>query len=61
MNEIVPPVVAGIVQADEPTRAKIKDAVLGLAAQSSPAADPLQRIRDRHLRREVTGYFASRR
>ena len=35
MNEIAPPVVAGIAKADEPTRAKIKEVVLGLAAQSS--------------------------
>ena len=35
MNEIAPPVVAGIVKADEPTRDKIKKVVLGLAAQSS--------------------------
>jgi hypothetical protein len=28
-------VVAGIAKADEPTRAKIKEVVLGLAAQSS--------------------------
>jgi hypothetical protein len=35
MNEIAPPVVAGIAKADEPTRAKIKEMVLGLAAQSS--------------------------
>ena len=34
MNEIAPPVVAGIVKADEPTRAKIKEVVLGLAAKS---------------------------
>jgi len=35
MNEIAPPVVAGIAKADETTRAKIKEVVLGLAAQSS--------------------------
>ena len=35
MNEIAPPVVAGIAKADELTRAKIKEVVLGLAAQSS--------------------------
>ena len=35
MNEIAAPVVAGIAKADEPTRAKIKEVVLGLAAQSS--------------------------
>jgi SAM-dependent methyltransferase len=35
MNEIAPPVVAGIAKADEPTRAKIKEVVLGLASQSS--------------------------
>jgi hypothetical protein len=54
MNEIAPPVVAGIAKADEPTRAKIKDVVLGLAASElGRRQDPLQRIRDRHLRREV--------
>ena len=35
MNEIAAPVVAGIAKADEPTRAKIKEVVLGLAAQCS--------------------------
>lgn len=35
MNEIAAPVVAGLAKADEPTRARIKEAVLGLAAQSS--------------------------
>ena len=35
MNEIAPPVVAGIAKADETTRAKIKEVVLGLASQSS--------------------------
>ena len=35
MNEIAAPVVAGLAKADEPTRAKIKEVVLGLAAQSS--------------------------
>jgi SAM-dependent methyltransferase len=35
MNEIAAPVVAGLARADEPTRAKIKEVVLGLAAQSS--------------------------
>jgi ubiquinone/menaquinone biosynthesis C-methylase UbiE len=34
MNEIAAPVVAGITKADEPTRARIKEAVLGLAAQN---------------------------
>jgi len=34
MNEIAAPVVAGLAKADEPTRAKIKEVVLGLAAQS---------------------------
>ena len=33
MNEIAAPVVAGIAKADETTRAKIKEVVLGLAAQ----------------------------
>jgi hypothetical protein len=36
MNEIAAPVVAGLAKADEPTRARIKEVVLGLAAQSSP-------------------------
>jgi len=35
MNDIAAPVVAGIAKADEPTRAKIKEVVLGLAAQNS--------------------------
>ena len=35
MNEIAAPVVAGLAKADEPTRAKIKEVVLGLAAQYS--------------------------
>ena len=35
MNEIAPPVVAGLTKADDPTRAQIKKMVLGLAAQSS--------------------------
>ena len=35
MNEIAAPVVAGIAKADEPTRARIKEAVLGLVAQNS--------------------------
>ena len=35
MNEIAAPVVAGIAKADAPTHARIKAAVLGLAAQSS--------------------------
>ena len=62
MNEIAPPVVAGIATADKPPRAKIKEVVLGLAAQKHGGRqDRLQWIRDRHLRREVTRYFASRR
>jgi ubiquinone/menaquinone biosynthesis C-methylase UbiE len=35
MNEIAPPVVAGLAKADGPTRAQIEKVVLGLAAQSS--------------------------
>jgi hypothetical protein len=32
MNEVAAPVVAGMAKADEPTRAKIRDIVVGLAA-----------------------------
>ena len=35
MNEIAPPVVAGMAKADEGSRAKIKEAVIALASQSS--------------------------
>ena len=35
MNEIAPPVVAGMAKADEGSRAKIKEAVITLASQSS--------------------------
>lgn len=35
MNEVAAPVVAGLAKADPATRAKIKEVVLGLAAQSS--------------------------
>jgi ubiquinone/menaquinone biosynthesis C-methylase UbiE len=34
MNEIAAPVVAGMAKADDPTRAKIKDAVTGIAAKT---------------------------
>jgi ubiquinone/menaquinone biosynthesis C-methylase UbiE len=35
MNEIAPPVVAGMAKADEGTRAKVKELVIALASQSS--------------------------
>jgi SAM-dependent methyltransferase len=40
MNEIAPPVVAGIAKADEPMRAKIKEVVSGWPLRARPAARP---------------------